>query len=473
MTGDERSDPLSDVLNIFAAPLAGTIRSFDQFRKGVDEFLRGVENFNRTMETLNETAQRINVLLGEVEEPIKAAIPQITRTVKLADEVMQVVSGPAIAAAPALRQLTEIMSTPGIGQLPAQLGQFTEVMTDMSKRLGPLTQLAESAGGLFGGLRFPGTPSPRPAPAGGVERELVGTRPLPTTSVPRADPTPAVAPRSTATPTAVGSPEGHAEEVGGEEVDGQEVDREEVGGAEIDGEEVDRVAGSGDAGRPVAEPLSRRTAWPPRGPGVSLPRTSTTTCSPCAVSGGRNANAMPRPSVGEKLPLVTSPTGQPVDGDGASGARRTTTIGGEPEQPSRDAGGALGASGLAPAERRLVPRHHPAEPRLQRRDARTELVTVQRKSGFEPEGVAGAETRGGDAGRDDARPRAPPRPRPARRSRYRTRRCSRCRPRCTARRSTRPAPTLNRPTSAASGKTVATRRMRRRTLHGEHGTGTR
>ena len=34
------------------------------------------------METLNETAQRINVLLGEVEEPIKAAMPQITRTVK-------------------------------------------------------------------------------------------------------------------------------------------------------------------------------------------------------------------------------------------------------------------------------------------------------------------------------------------------------------------------------------------------------
>ena len=156
MTGDERSDPLSDVLNIFAAPLAGTIRSFDQFRKGVDEFLRGVENFNRTMETMNETAQRINVLLGEVEEPIKAAIPQITRTVKLADEVMQVVSGPAVAAAPALRQLSEIMSTPGIGQLPAQLRQFTEVMTDMSKRLGPLTQFAESAGGLFGGLRFPG-----------------------------------------------------------------------------------------------------------------------------------------------------------------------------------------------------------------------------------------------------------------------------------------------------------------------------
>jgi len=78
MTGDERSDPLSDVLNIVAAPVAGAIRSLDQFRKGVDEFLRGVENFNRTMEALNETTHRINVLLAEVEEPIKAAMPQVT-----------------------------------------------------------------------------------------------------------------------------------------------------------------------------------------------------------------------------------------------------------------------------------------------------------------------------------------------------------------------------------------------------------
>lgn len=199
MTGDERSDPLSDVLNIFAAPVAGAIRSLDQFRKGVDEFLRGVENFNATMEALNETTHRINVLLAEVEEPIKAAMPQVTRTIRMADEVLQVVSGPAIAAAPALRQLTEIMSTPGIGQLPSQLRQFTEAMTDMSKRLGPLTQFAESAGGLFGGLRFPGNASPRPSPSSGVERELVSTRPISSAHSSAADPQP------TATPSASGT----------------------------------------------------------------------------------------------------------------------------------------------------------------------------------------------------------------------------------------------------------------------------
>ena len=48
----ETVDPLSEMFTLFAAPIAGTIRSVEQFRKGVDEFLRGVENFNRTMENL-------------------------------------------------------------------------------------------------------------------------------------------------------------------------------------------------------------------------------------------------------------------------------------------------------------------------------------------------------------------------------------------------------------------------------------
>jgi hypothetical protein len=150
------SDPLSDVFNLFAAPLAGTIRSFEQFRRGVDEFLRGVENFNRTMESLNETAERINGLLAEVEEPIKAAVPQVTRTVKAADEMMQVVAGPAMAIAPGLIKLSETLNNPAFQQMPSQLGQMTDLLGEVTTRLAPLGQLAESAGGLFGGLRFPG-----------------------------------------------------------------------------------------------------------------------------------------------------------------------------------------------------------------------------------------------------------------------------------------------------------------------------
>jgi hypothetical protein len=152
------SDPLSQMFNLFAAPLAGTVQSFEQFRKGVDEFLRGVENFNRTMENLNETAQRMNTLLIEVEEPIKAAVPQMTRAINNADEMMQVVSGPAMAAAPGLARLAESMNTPAFRQLPDQIATFSDVLVDMSTRVAPLTQFAETAGGLFG-LRIPGTAS--------------------------------------------------------------------------------------------------------------------------------------------------------------------------------------------------------------------------------------------------------------------------------------------------------------------------
>jgi ABC-type transporter Mla subunit MlaD len=157
---DDRPDPLADLFTLIASPLSGTVRSIEQFRKGVDEFLRGVENFNRTMENLNEATERINSLLIEVEQPIRAAIPQVTRTVKTADEMMQAVSGPAMAVAPGLNRLAETLSTPAFAQLPAQIGTFSDVLGEVSRRLGPLTQLAESAGGLFGGFRLPGT---RPA----------------------------------------------------------------------------------------------------------------------------------------------------------------------------------------------------------------------------------------------------------------------------------------------------------------------
>ncbi len=166
---DERPDPLADLFTLFATPLSGTMRSIEQFRKGVDEFLKGVENFNRTMENLNETTERINSLVADVEQPLRAAIPQVTRTVKAADEMMQVVSGPAMAVAPGLNRLAETLSTPAFAQLPNQIGAFSDVLGEVSRRLGPLTQLAESAGGLFGGFRMPGarpftTPSATPAP---------------------------------------------------------------------------------------------------------------------------------------------------------------------------------------------------------------------------------------------------------------------------------------------------------------------
>jgi ABC-type transporter Mla subunit MlaD len=167
----------SDLLLLFGGtnPLGGVVRSVQQFQRGVDEFLGAIENLNRTLDELNGTASRVNSLLDTVEEPIKAFVPQITRTIKTTDRLVEQVSGPLEKALPAMAQLSEIVSSPAATQLPRQLNEMMSTMGDLAKRLQPLAQLAESAGGMFtmpslSTLRMrtaaatTDTPPPAPAP---------------------------------------------------------------------------------------------------------------------------------------------------------------------------------------------------------------------------------------------------------------------------------------------------------------------
>lgn len=152
MTDDStRHDGLADVINLIAAPIAGGIRTVEQLRRGVDEMFRAVDNLNRTMENLNEAATRINRFLGDVEEPVRALIPQITRTVQAAEQITSMIEGPVRATAPNVEKIVNALSSPGFLALPTQVGELMQ-------RLAPLTALAENAGGLFGGFRLPGMP---------------------------------------------------------------------------------------------------------------------------------------------------------------------------------------------------------------------------------------------------------------------------------------------------------------------------
>ncbi len=160
---DDRHDAFSDVINILAAPIAGGIRTVEQLRRGADEMIKAFENLNRTMDNLNEAATRINALMAELEGPIKAAMPQLTRTIQTADSITQAMEGPIRKAAPNIVRITDTLSSPGFATLPAQLGDMLQMVGDVSRRLGPLTQLAENAGGLFGGLRIPGMGGSRPS----------------------------------------------------------------------------------------------------------------------------------------------------------------------------------------------------------------------------------------------------------------------------------------------------------------------
>jgi len=176
MNDSGRSDPIADMINLMAAPLAGGIRSVEQFRRGSDEMLRAIENLNVTLENLNEAATRVNRLVSDIEGPIRAMLPQLTRSVETADELSRLLEAPVRAAAPNLERIVEALSSPGFTTLPSQLSEFMGTIGELSKRLGPLAALAENAGGLFGGFRMPGTPSPRSAPRTPAERRESAAR---------------------------------------------------------------------------------------------------------------------------------------------------------------------------------------------------------------------------------------------------------------------------------------------------------
>jgi len=161
-----RNDPLADVINVLAAPIAGGLRSVEQFQRGVSELFRAVENLNQTLENLNETAMRVNRLVAEIEEPVRVMTPQVTRTIKAADEMTSLLEGPVRVAAPQIERIVETLSSPGFAELPNQLGDFMQSIGDVSTRLGPLTQFAENAGGLLGSFKLPGMPG-APKPTGG------------------------------------------------------------------------------------------------------------------------------------------------------------------------------------------------------------------------------------------------------------------------------------------------------------------
>jgi hypothetical protein len=68
-----------------------------------------------------------------------------------------------------------MLGNPAFTQLPSQIGQFSDLLGEVSHRLSPLTQLAESAGGLFAGFRVPGSrpATPSAAPIVDTSRTIV------------------------------------------------------------------------------------------------------------------------------------------------------------------------------------------------------------------------------------------------------------------------------------------------------------
>ena len=127
--GSSPTGGLGDLMSMFAGsnPLSGISKSVAQFQRGTNDFMAAVENFNATMEQVTTIAARVNRLLDDVEPAIRTLMPQVTRTLKATDSLVEQMSA-----------------------VPSNLTEFMTVLGDVARRLQPLGQLAESAGGLFG-----------------------------------------------------------------------------------------------------------------------------------------------------------------------------------------------------------------------------------------------------------------------------------------------------------------------------------
>lgn len=112
------SNPVEQLLGLVGKvdPIELASRAVDASRRTTEAVIGILEGLSAAVDNLNRTTSRINLLLDEVEEPLKRVMPQVGATMN------------AVAT---------------LGEAAGQLG-------DLAKRLSPLTVLAESAGGLFG-----------------------------------------------------------------------------------------------------------------------------------------------------------------------------------------------------------------------------------------------------------------------------------------------------------------------------------
>ena len=295
-----RSEPLADLITLAAGPIAAVIRSFDQLRRGSEELIRAVENFNTTMTTLNDTAARVNRLLGDVEEPVRAMIPQITRTVRMADEMSKKLAGPIDQVAPGLNRLADTLNAPMITSFPTDLSAFVDAINDLVRRLSPLGQIAESAGGLFG-LRIPGMTRPATSPAAAMAPFMVAPPP----------------------PAATPPPRAAAKKAAAKKAPAKKAPREEGPPRRLRRRRLRRARSRRPSAPDASAPLGQRRRTNGVAtivPASAVPRTSIVTGIPASSAGGTKPRAMPWPSTGEKFPLVTTPTVSPSTTIGALGA---------------------------------------------------------------------------------------------------------------------------------------------------------
>jgi ABC-type transporter Mla subunit MlaD len=188
---DNPAPGFGDLVALFGTnPFSGVTKSFQQFQRGVEQLMTTIDNLNATLEQLNEVSVRVTRMLDLLEEPAKALIPQVTRTIKAADEMVDRMNAPIERIAPGLSRLAETLSNPALNSLPRDVNEFMATLRDVGRRLQPLGQMAETAGGMFRNSPFaaflpPSRPEATPAtPAPAAARSDDEDDPAPVTRAP-------------------------------------------------------------------------------------------------------------------------------------------------------------------------------------------------------------------------------------------------------------------------------------------------
>lgn len=73
-------------------PLAPVLGTVEQMRRGFDDLLTMIETFQKTLEQLNATAERVNRMLDDVEMPMRA-MGEMSRRVAPLTQVAEAASG--------------------------------------------------------------------------------------------------------------------------------------------------------------------------------------------------------------------------------------------------------------------------------------------------------------------------------------------------------------------------------------------
>lgn len=127
---------VADLLSLLGGvnPLVAVGKVVETVTQVTGEIVKSIATFNDTMTELNRVAHRVNNLLDDIEAPLREVVPAVQAGVKQARTTLKKVDG-VVAQ---------------VGSLPTDVAKAVSTLGDLAGRLGPLTQFAEMAGGMFG-----------------------------------------------------------------------------------------------------------------------------------------------------------------------------------------------------------------------------------------------------------------------------------------------------------------------------------